>query len=163
VAGLVFGTSGPILPPVTTRTKLNLSVLVSAAMMSVNILAHPLGVTGGLKLTLNVGVFVPLTLNFIFLRRLQAEIARDIAAGILPASKVAAGQRLARRRLIVTWILMVPLVLSFPFWLPKLSGVRLGWRSDLLVSVSTLVFISLIFWVMIRRMRVTDRDGKNAG
>jgi hypothetical protein len=136
-----------------TRAKLNASILATGGMLWLNILSYPLGMPGEFQLVINVATMVPITLNFIFLRRLRAEQARDVAAGRMSANKVAAGLRHARKRLIILWILLVPFVLSFPLWLPKLTGVSVGGKGDFLVALATLAMISLILGLMIRRLR----------
>jgi hypothetical protein len=137
---------------VNTRVKLNLSVLVTGVLIWMSILSHPLGLSSIVQLVLNLVVMVPIGLNFVFLRRLKAETARDVAAGVLPAAKVAEGRSRARKKLLALWVFMVPFVLSFPFWLPALTGVSAGRTGDVVVAFATLVVTSLIFWVMLRRM-----------
>jgi hypothetical protein len=144
----------------TTRAKLNLSVLATGALLWLNILSYPLGFARNVQLLINLVAMIPISLNFVFLRRLRAETAREVAAGRLPASTVTEALKRARRRLIALWIFLVPFVLSFPFWLPRLSGVSVGRTGDLLVSLATLAMISFIFWLMIRRMGRPNHDGK---
>jgi len=135
-----------------TKTKLTTACIVAGAMMWLNILSHPLGISEGVQWVLILGVFIPLGLIFVYNKRLKKEKTEAVAAGTLPASKIVDHQNKGRKRLIVIWICLVPFALSFPFWLPSISGISLGRVGDFMVSIASIAMFSLIFWIQLKKL-----------
>ncbi len=135
----------------TTRTKLNIASLSTSAIILLNVCSRPLGISERGQWVLIIGVWIPLALTFFYIKRLKAERTRDLASGILSVSKVADDQRRGKKRLVIVWICMIPLVLSTPFWMPKLSGIDLGVGGNVIVAMITLGVASLIFGIRLKK------------
>jgi hypothetical protein len=97
-------------------------------------------------------MWIPLGLTFFYIKKLKSEKASQVAAGILPVSKIEDDKRKARKRLIVIWICMVPFTLTTFLWMPYVSGISLGLWGDVFVSIATLATVSLIFWLQLKKL-----------
>lgn len=97
-------------------------------------------------------MWIPLGLTFFYIKKLKSEKASQVAAGILPVSKIEDDKRKARKRLIVIWICMVPFTLTTFLWMPYVSGISLGLRGDVFVSIATLAMVSVIFRIQLKKL-----------
>jgi hypothetical protein len=114
--------------------------------------SHLLGLSNPTQWALLILMWIPLGLTFFYIKKLKGEKASQVAAGILPASKIEDDKRKARKRLIVIWICMVPFTLTTFLWMPYVSGISLGLRGDVFVSIATLAMVSLIFWIQLKKL-----------
>jgi hypothetical protein len=89
---------------------------------------------------------------------MKEEKAEAIASGAMLPSKVVSEQIKGRRRLIVIWICMFPLTMSFPFWLPIVSGVSLGRVGDFMTALGSFLMLSLICWIQLKKMPNQSTD-----
>jgi len=136
----------------TTRTKLNIASFTASAMSFLIVGSHLLALPQPVHWALLILIWIPLGLIFTYTKKIKEGRAGEIAAGILPASKVEDDQRKGRKRLIVIWICMVPFTMSTPLWMPFVSGISLGLLGDVGVSIITLAMISVIFWIQLKKI-----------
>lgn len=135
-----------------TQTKLNVASLTATTVSFLIIGSHLLGFSKAVEWALFITIWIPLGFGFSYAKKLKEEQAHDVATGVVAASKIDELIIQRKRFLVRLWIAMVPLTLSFPFWLPSVTGVSLGRIGDFLVAVATFAMISAIFWVQLKKM-----------
>jgi FtsH-binding integral membrane protein len=135
----------------TTRFKLNAVSLVACLMGYTSICSHILGIPDSGQWALLILIWVPLGLVFFYIKKLKEERAEAIASGVLAPSKVANEQSRGRKKLIVIWICMFPFTMSFPFWLPTVSGVSLGRLGDFMTAFASFLILSVICWIQLKK------------
>jgi hypothetical protein len=136
----------------TTTAKLKLAMIALIATSLGATFSRPLGLTGVAHWLAPIGVLVLAGFVFHFSKRLKEERSRDASAGgSLPARTTDRWSR-ARRRLLAMWALGVAVALSTPLWEPFAGGIRLGLRSDIIVSVVGVLIISAVFGFLIKRL-----------
>jgi hypothetical protein len=122
------------------------------AMLWPTLFSRQLGLSEGVQWALRFGAVIPIWLIFVYNKKIKEEETKMVADGTLSARKIEDEQGKAMNRLMVIWICLVPFTMSFPFWLPRISGISLGFRGDVFVSIATLAIISLIFLIRIKKM-----------
>jgi hypothetical protein len=142
----------------TTRTKLNIASITTSAMMFLVIGSHLLRLSDPTQWALLILIWIPLGLVFSYTKKLKDEKAGKVAAGILPASKIEDDKRKAKKRLIVIWICMVLFTLTTFLWMRYVSGISLGLRGDVFISIATLAMVSLIFWIQLTKMTAAKNE-----
>lgn len=129
----------------TARTTCNLSLAAASTLLLLNLFSRPLGISGEMRQLVICAAIVPLVLFFAYLKKAKEEVE-------IGGASIGAARTRARSRLIAIWVCLVPFTLSFPFWLPRLSGVSLGRVGDFVISFATLLVVSLILWIQLRKL-----------
>ena len=134
----------------TTRAKLNTASLCASTMLFLNVFSRPLGIPEAWQWVLMIGVFIPLGLTFMYIRRLKLERTDSLGGpgptGIPPQRYVR-----IRRNLFIGWACGVGVGLAAPIWLP-ITGTTLGARGDLAVGAVTAIVASTIFALRLRKL-----------
>jgi FtsH-binding integral membrane protein len=135
----------------TTRFKLNIASFFVCVVGFANTSSYILGIPEAGQWALLIVIWVPLGLVFYYFKKLKKERAEAIASGVLALSKVADEESKGRKKLILTWVCMFPFTMSFPFWLPTVSGVSLGHLGDFLTAFGSFLMLSLVFWLRLKK------------
>jgi hypothetical protein len=136
-----------------SRSKLYLAMLVASVMTWLNVLSHPLGIPFGVQLALEIGVFIPLGLVFVYNRRMRNERKVGEAQKTAAVEKPLRPSLRAGKGFLGIWVCAVLFSLAAPLWLP-ITGNDLGVRTNLLVGFITAVVVSCVFFWGLRRRAV---------
>jgi hypothetical protein len=120
-------------------------------MMFLNVFAKPLHIPDEVRWILIVGVFVPLTMVFQYLKVLKQEQAAAPEDQKQVNGEAGDPRRKVKNRLLLGMAFGVMAGLAAPFWMP-ITGTSLGMKGDFLCGLFSAAVLCTIFGLRIRKL-----------
>jgi len=120
-------------------------------MMLLNVFSKPLHISEAFKLVLLLGVFIPLGLTFLFIKKQKQELLEQSITVGATARDVTDRRQNAKRGLILIMVLGSITGLCSPFWAP-LTGTSLGTKGDFACGLITTAIVCTICGFRWRRL-----------
>jgi hypothetical protein len=126
-----------------TRAKLYIASYTASLMMLANVFSKPLHIPEPLTWVLLIGVFIPLSLTFRFIKQLKLEAQAQPLPAVASGRPATDPQRIAQRNLILVAVVGSAGGLCSPLWLP-LTGTTLGTLGDFICGIITAAVVCAI-------------------